>query len=726
MYPGQRVGGNANKMIDLRVFSLGIFICLLFYNFFIFVGRKNNHIYLIYVLYCLSLSAITAATIFYTPSMNEHLYLIFMAFFFSVITVSMLLFLYCNFKPYFKRLSDLIAAYVVLYLIFYFTAVILSLAMKDIRICYWFFPVTSLSRLVFICLSAYYFLSPQKKQRHVIIAMAGFSAVCFFAIFYFINLFFRTESVYNFRYPIHLVNAIIITFTTTCSFNEDYRDLERLKYNLEGEINKRTAELAEAKDEIERKERQKTNFFVNIVHETKTPLTLIGNYLDGYMKKNGRSEELRIVKQNIDKLTSDMENFLDVQKLESGQVFYDHDRISDLNGIIRSQIILFKETASGRNLKLNSFLEEGVFIKADPYAVGRVIGNLLMNAIKYNKPGGSVDVELTSSDKEATVKIKDTGTGISEEHLGTIFKPYYQISHEKRNIQGMGVGLSIVKKIVESVGGSIFADSVPDQGSVFTVTFNKYMPESDERIESVSDFPQPVNEIEVKLSEKEYVHGNKNVLIVEDNVQLLAYLSENLSWEYNVFMAKNGKEAFDRLKKIPKPDLVISDIMMDTMNGYGLLDEIRNSGRFRDVPFLFLTALNSAPERLKGIDSGAVDFISKPFSMEELSARIRSIIRNKDEQSIFARNEIENEIYKIFNKGVSDKKEIDLDSKCRQYNISERECEILRYIISGKENKEISMILNLSINTVKTHLHNIYIKFGVQNRIELINLIYDK
>jgi signal transduction histidine kinase/DNA-binding NarL/FixJ family response regulator len=470
-----------------------------------------------------------------------------------------------------------------------------------------------------------------------------------------------------------------------------------------------------------------SDFFINIAHETKTPLTLIANYLDKFIKSHGNFEEINIVKYNIDKLTSDMINFLDAQKLEKGQLIYDHSLITNFSEILDAKIVIFQKTADNKNIMINKKVQDMIFIKADPYAVERIINNLLLNAVKYNKDNGVIEIHLSASDKEIEFAVRDTGIGISREHLQNIFEPYYQITNEKRNIQGIGMGLHITKNIIESIGGKIEVESEYNEGSVFKVTLIRHRLLDNDKPEVFSDFLLPVNDINIKICKEEYVENKKNVFLVEDNIRMVSYLFENLNGKYNVFYALNGRDALNKIKKIPKPDIIISDIMMDVMSGYEFREETAKNDMYKGIPFLFLSAKSSIEERIKGLEKGAIDFIGKPFIMEELSAKINSILNNHADQKRSTLEEVERSISEAIHNGKrSNPVKHDIQSKTDHYNISDREKEILNHIMQGKEYKEISFEMNISINTVKTHVQNIYSKFDVQNKVELLNLLYNK
>jgi signal transduction histidine kinase len=397
------------------------------------------------------------------------------------------------------------------------------------------------------------------------------------------------------------------------------------------------------KERAERVSLEQTEFFVNLSHEIKTPLTLITNYLDSYLENREMTPEIEAIKRNVDKLLRDMINFFDVLKLRKGLHVYRHDSVVDLSSFIKSKAELFKSTAARGGIDLSADIEPGLYSKIDPSALERIVNNLVENAIKYNKPGGSVGIRLASRGERIDLDVRDTGIGIDSEHIGKLFLPYFQITHKKGNRQGMGLGLSIVKGIVEELQGSIRLRSDPGVGSTFTITLDRHVPREGEPVfddaslfypggsESPPELPARDLPIEnASPSSAPNAGAQHSVLVVEDNEDLRSLLVGRLSGKFWVNAASNGKEALERLGDFELPDVVVSDIMMDTMDGYALFDVLSKDERYAGIPFIFVTARSTVDEKLDGLRKGAVDFIFKPFIIDELISKIESIIRYQD------------------------------------------------------------------------------------------------
>jgi signal transduction histidine kinase/DNA-binding NarL/FixJ family response regulator len=501
-----------------------------------------------------------------------------------------------------------------------------------------------------------------------------------------------------------------------------------MRYRIRRHRETYAQKLSEMKIEgLKKLNEQRTNFFINIAHEIKTPLTLIINYLNRYIENRGLSKELNIIKVNIEKMARDIINFFDSEKLVKGKLSYNNDLMSNFTQILKEKAALFEELAQKKNIRFSCNTDDTIFINADPLAVERIINNLLDNAVKFTYPGGSVTIYLETREKEAVLTVSDNGPGIPRKKIQNIFIPYYQVMQEKMKNEGMGVGLFIVKKIVESLKGTIRVESKSGQGSVFTVIIP--ICDNTAGFYNVKEKPifsslyLPPNSLKTNHS----VGGNKcksTVFIVEDNKDLLELLKESMCHKYRVITATSGTEALKKLKSYSEPDIIISDIMMDGMDGYYFYQELKKNKNLVDIPFIFLTAKAGDQEKLKGLAMGAVDYIYKPFIVQEVLFKVDSIIRNRVSQRRNDYEAMKKKMIATFTiKQGGEEGKNKFVKMCRLYNISPREKEVIEKLILGLENKEIAAVLNISINTVRNHISSIYEKCRVQNRVEFVNLI---
>lgn len=473
---------------------------------------------------------------------------------------------------------------------------------------------------------------------------------------------------------------------------------------------------------------QRTNFFINLTHELKTPLALIKNHLDDHINRNPMTPELGVIRRNLDKIIRDIVNILDLERMEHGKGLFDHGWSVDFSDLVSRKVALFAAPARSKGQKLAGEVAAGVAVKADPYSLERILNNLIDNAIKYTHEGGEIKVTLSADNGEAGLSVRDNGMGIPEDLLPKIFMPYYQIQHEKKNVQGIGAGLNIVKKIVDSLSGRIVVKSAPGKGSEFTVLLP--LNSAGEDAAAPGAFPaEPIVDLPVAPAEKRAEAGPRsndiekgNVVFIEDNVELLRYLESSFLDSYNVFAYADGAEALREMARIPRPDVIVSDVMMDGLDGYALCRKVREQEACKGVPFIFLSAKTTETEKLEGLSLGAVDYIAKPFSMDELRSKIKALIELGRSGRESVKDDLKEHLNGFFGRGRKRDEAFALfNRRCGEYGLSERQIQIITVLMQGKEDKEIAVELGISPYTVSKHLQNIYGKLSVNNRVELLN-----
>jgi DNA-binding NarL/FixJ family response regulator/nitrogen-specific signal transduction histidine kinase len=506
-------------------------------------------------------------------------------------------------------------------------------------------------------------------------------------------------------------------------------ELQQLTATLETKVIERTRELESAKNKIEEQVVNMKNFFINLAHETKTPLTLITNYFHDYIKRKGSDKSLEIIKSNLDKMKRDIVNFFDLEKLMSGKVFYNNDQAVDFSKLLLEKTMLYSQILKTDSVKIKTDIGDSLLINIDPYAIDRIANNLIDNAIRYTQ-SGTIEIILKETAGKIYFTVKDEGIGIPEDEINHIFEPYYQLSREKNNYQGIGLGLSIVKKIVDLVNGEIIVESRLDKGSSFTIVFKKIKHIANHTDEFEMSKPAALSDVRIK--EDHFIEGRCNIMLIEDNIHLLNFIYDYFSENYNIFFATNGKEALEKLKTIPVPDIIITDIMMPEMNGYEFCDKLNEDENFKNIPFLFLTAKALESERIRGLKMGASDYITKPFLIDELIIKINTMMSEK-KKNYMEKKQIMDQAKKFvadeFEKRVNDQNASSNDlfeDKCRKYEINRREKEIIKLVLEGKQNKEIAEVYSIGEDAVKKNISKIYKKLSVSNRIELINLFINR
>jgi len=524
--------------------------------------------------------------------------------------------------------------------------------------------------------------------------------------------------------------ALIFTQALARKINIEFDELNTLKVSLEEEVAQRTNELNSALKELEQSSRQKSLFFTNLAHEIKTPLTLISNYFEKFIKRNGANQETEIIKQNLFKLTNDINNYFDSEKISKGHILYNHEQTTLLSEIIEITIPLVENIAKDKAISCELEIEPNICIAADSVAIDRLLFNLFDNALKYCSLNGKIKVSLVENSNSLDLMVCNTGSEISLEQQEHLFSPYYQINIGKKNTQGIGMGLYIVKNIVESLNGKISVSSNAEFAVCFTISFPASITVKGTQAFNTNYCNNQLfaSDSNITIKDSVFDENKKTVLLVEDNKQMLAYLADELSEHFNVYIALNGKKALQKIQTIPHPNLIISDIMMDEMDGIEFYNSIAEQKLYSTIPFIFLTAKSSDTDKIDGLQLGVIDYIAKPFNIEEIIIKAQSIILysiNQRKSGLKqAINCIEKELVSDLNP-VPEHSRTDLQkSTTEQYKITKRQKEIAEFIREGLEYKEIGNKLHISHKTVIRHVQNMFENTNTHNKMELMNALF--
>jgi signal transduction histidine kinase/DNA-binding NarL/FixJ family response regulator len=495
------------------------------------------------------------------------------------------------------------------------------------------------------------------------------------------------------------------------------KQLQELNKDLVQKVKERTHELELLND-------QRTNTFINLTHETKTPLTLINNYLNEYIKKHGESEELRIIKFSTEKLSRDIVNLFDLERYKRGDYAFNHEQVCNFSQILKNNITLFKPYASTKQIEINEVIEDNIHIQADPESVSRVINNLIENAIKYTNEKGNIAVTLSLNNNTLSFVVKDNGIGIPAELQSKIFEPYYQINTEKKNYQGMGMGLAIVKQIIDSLKGTIQVNNHAPQGTEVIVSLTNCFIDANTSMPENTVIKYYFPEEQVYKAKETFNDRKRTVLIVEDNIPLLNYMAGKIEEFFNVHIAINGLEAIEKLKSINHLDIIVSDVMMDKLNGWDLYKAIAQNDRMKHIPFIFITAKATAHDKIQGLALGAIDYIEKPFLIEELINKIDAVLNNLEQQRIALINSAFKNILNNHSVSITQAPANPINefaANCEKYGLTSREIDIVKLIAKGDTYKSIADALFISDKTVAKHMQNIFEKASVSNKLELLN-----
>ncbi|MFA9191286.1 two-component regulator propeller domain-containing protein [Flavobacterium sp. FZUC8N2.13] len=417
---------------------------------------------------------------------------------------------------------------------------------------------------------------------------------------------------------------------------------ERLKYKV------RIAELKREKEkEIADKQ---SSMFTYISHEFRTPLSLIINPLKKVIKKetvqNDSSKgDLQIAYRNARRLLSLVDQLLLFRKAENDA---DVLRLSEINMNHLAEEVYQCFVTQAKDKKIAYTIEvpqQSVSIIGDYEKIEISLFNLVSNAFKYTVAGGKIVVKLSETEKEVSVVVSDTGTGIAPKNIEAIFEKFKQLDSNVSISTGFGIGLYIVKYFVDKHKGMVSCESEIGKGSAFTLQFLKgqehfadlpistNVPKMSELTEEllVADLDENndsnANNFDDELN-KELLTDRKSVLIIDDNAEIRNYLVQLFSKTHLVYSAINGFEGL-KLTKKQMPDIVISDVAMEVMDGLELCKKIKESEDLSHIPVILLTASNNPETHLQGITDGADDYITKPFDDDILVARVDTLLKNR-------------------------------------------------------------------------------------------------
>lgn len=392
----------------------------------------------------------------------------------------------------------------------------------------------------------------------------------------------------------------------------------------------------------------KNQFFTNITHEFRTPLTVIlgtSERLTAQVNGNKIQEDrpqlermVKLIQRNGKNLLNLINQILDLAKLESQSNNLNYIQ-GDVLGYLRYILESLKSMAETRNIELSMKSHQaGILMDYDPDRLLQIVYNLLSNAVKFTPEGGRVTMEVTTDGKALCISVVDTGVGIPEESIPFVFDRFFQVKNHNGNKAtsqinisgGSGIGLSITRNLVEAMGGTISLKSpLPDgtQGTEFTVRLpiTNDSPMADSESAATLDLPYPLF---LENAEKKPDESLPSILIVEDNLDVSEFLGAGLSSNYNLDFAFDGKRGIE-LAIQNLPDLIISDVMMPEADGFELCDQLKNDERTSHIPIILLTAKADVDSRVAGLRRGADAYLAKPFHEEELTEWIKQLIAGR-------------------------------------------------------------------------------------------------
>jgi signal transduction histidine kinase/DNA-binding response OmpR family regulator len=402
---------------------------------------------------------------------------------------------------------------------------------------------------------------------------------------------------------------------------------------LELLVEERTKTISNQAKELEQLNEQQSNFFVNVSHELRTPISLILGPLNSLRKEqlsNTQQTNLGIIERNTKRLQLMIDELLAFAKLNT-EIAESTQKVIDLQSFIIELSLDYIPLADQKELEFsfNSNIPEDILVILDTEKVNRIAGNLIQNAIKFTPQYGKITLNAILKENTFLFQVIDNGEGIREEDINKIFKRYYQTS-KSSDLEGLGVGLSLSKELAETMGGKLTVSSTHQKGS----TFNLLIP-IEKSVQSIFS-SQEASTLNINLPfNPEVAHqpntSKPSILVVEDHPDMLTYLTSIFEDDYVILKARNGVEAIQLINNMkdssPSVQLIISDIMMPGINGLQFFHILQHNQSWRNVPFIFLTAKNNPSEKIEALRIGVDDYLTKPFTEEELKARAQNLIQ---------------------------------------------------------------------------------------------------
>lgn len=393
----------------------------------------------------------------------------------------------------------------------------------------------------------------------------------------------------------------------------------------------------------ERDNEARIKYFINISHEIRSPLTLILSPLERIMKKPHDPEtakNLNLMHRNATRILSLINQLLDIRKIDKGKMNI-QPSYTEFISFTRELVEIFKPQALEKNLNLEFKVEDKsldkITVWIDRYNFDKVLVNLISNALKYTPSGGHITVSVAqgvNSDlgEYAEVKVADTGIGLDEKTLDHLFERFYQGKFNRSDVPiGFGIGLDLCRMLVELHDGTITAANRTDcKGSIFTVRIPMIAAPATDTDDPVPDKParninQAATSIPVPKTRKTSKSRSAKILIVDDDIEIRAFLSDILSGMGKVIEATDGEEAMIKVMET-MPDLIITDVVMPRMDGLTLLKTIKGNIDTNHIPVILLSSKNDVSDRMAGWDKGADGYLGKPFVTEEVLSVAHNLI----------------------------------------------------------------------------------------------------
>ncbi|MEM8908061.1 MAG: ATP-binding protein, partial [Bacteroidota bacterium] len=429
--------------------------------------------------------------------------------------------------------------------------------------------------------------------------------------------------------------------------------LLRNQATLEALVEERTQTIAQQAEELRQMDQMKSRFFTNVSHELRTPLTLMLGPIETLIKRQKVDLQgldlLKMAQDNGRRLLQLVNEILNLSKLEAQQLQLEETPVCLLS-LLEELLAPFQFLAQqkGIDLRFDRPAIAALHLQLDTGKVKIIIDNLLANACKFTPPNGMIQVAVAVLDQHIQIRIKDDGIGIHPDDLPHIFDRFYQSKRDNAPAHGgTGIGLALSSKLAQFMGGQLRVESQWKMGSTFYFEFpiteqldlRQTTTDSPATTSAVNEPPSTVAETDLHqtilfpTSAQKSEQQSSTILLVEDNTSLRQYLQLILQDHHQVHTAENGQLAWAHMQTVLQaqgklPDLILSDVMMPVLDGFQLLNRLKQSPELRAIPVILLTARTSLPDKIKALRIGVDDYVTKPFEQEELFARIDRLLRN--------------------------------------------------------------------------------------------------
>jgi signal transduction histidine kinase/DNA-binding response OmpR family regulator len=433
---------------------------------------------------------------------------------------------------------------------------------------------------------------------------------------------------------IYLLLSVIILLLLTGFFVYVYRTIAMKR--------RMTEETANAK----------LQFFTNVSHEFRTPLTLIADPIERLLDEQGISDGqrslLQVARKNVNVMLRLVGEILDFRKVQNGKMTVDYSTF-DLAEHLRQWLEGFMPAATTKRISIVPDIPESLTVCADLDKTERICYNLLSNALKYTHDGGHINISASETGGTVTLIVADDGIGIPKDKVQHIFDRFYQVRNS--TVGGTGIGLALVKAFAELMGGGVSVRSVEGEGSTFTVTLPVGEVSAQDRDDASAS--QSRDGVRTSANQKEAFtiagetmtkedegaelrritspvadEDKPAVLVVDDNDDVRSYVTSLLTAEYDVKQATEGQQGLEMAIR-DVPDLIICDVMMPVMDGLEMCDRVKRETVTSHIPVILLTARTQEDQRAEGYDYGADAYITKPFSGKVLLARVKNLLANR-------------------------------------------------------------------------------------------------